>query len=124
MHVTIQIFVVVLVVVVFVVSCNWFFPANHKSVSVLFLFTCILYCIAFLLLREAFLHMRIPSIIHTGFTLCITTILKVTNSLHYSIGSRILSLSYYILLVGRRRGGSCAGGVIDSCESSGSCHPS
>ena len=59
-HVTIQIFVVV-VVVVFVVSCNWFFPANHKSVSVLFLFTCILYCIAFLLLREAFLRMRIPS---------------------------------------------------------------
>ena len=62
MHVTIQIFVV-LVVVVFVVSCNWFFPANHKSVSVLFLFTCILYCIAFLLLREAFLRMRIPSIL-------------------------------------------------------------
>ena len=60
-HVTMQIFVVVLVVVVFVVSCNWFFPANHKSVSVLFLFTCILYCIAFLLLREAFLRMRIPS---------------------------------------------------------------
>ena len=59
-HVTMQIFVVVLVVVL-VVSCNWFFPANHKSVSVLFLFTCILYCIAFLLLREAFLHMRIPS---------------------------------------------------------------
>ena len=56
-----QIFVVVLVVVVFVVSCNWFFPANHKSVSVLFLLTCILYCIAFLLLREAFLRMRIPS---------------------------------------------------------------
>ena len=55
-----QIFVVVLVVV-FVVSCNWFFPANHKSVSDLFLFTCILYCIAFLLLREAFLRMRIPS---------------------------------------------------------------
>ena len=54
-----QIFV--LVVVVFVVSCSWFFPANHKSVSVLFLFTCILYCIAFLLLREAFLRMRIPS---------------------------------------------------------------
>ena len=98
-HVTIQIFVVVPVVVVFVVSCNWFFPANHKSVSVLFLFTCILYiycfclhvfstyivfvymyslhilhvfstynisymyCIAFLLLREAFLRMRIPSIV-------------------------------------------------------------
>ena len=61
-HVTIQIFVV-LVVVVVVVSCNWFFPANHKSVSVLFLFTCILYCIAFLLLREAFLRMRIPSLI-------------------------------------------------------------
>ena len=62
-HVTMQIFVVVLVVVVFVVSCNWFFPANHKSVSVLFLFTmsCILYCIAFLLLHEAFLRMRIPS---------------------------------------------------------------
>ena len=58
-----QIFVIVLVVVVFVVSCNWFFPANHKSVLVLFLFTCILYCIAFLLLREAFLRMRIPSII-------------------------------------------------------------
>ena len=59
-----QIFVVVLVVVVVVVvSCNWFFPANHKSVLVLFLFTCILYCIAFLLLREAFLRMRIPSII-------------------------------------------------------------
>ena len=56
-----QIFVVVVVVVVFVVSCNWFSPANHKSVSVLFLFTCILYCIAFLLLREAFLRMRIPS---------------------------------------------------------------
>ena len=49
--VTMQIFVVVLLVVVFVVSCNWFFPANHKSVSVLFLFTCILYCIAFLLVR-------------------------------------------------------------------------
>ena len=47
------------VVVVFVVSCNWFFPANHKSVSSLF--TCILYCFAFLLLREAFLRMRIPS---------------------------------------------------------------
>ena len=60
-HVTMQIFVIVLVVVVFVVSCNWFFPANHKSVLVLFLFTCILYCIAFLLLREAFLRMRIPS---------------------------------------------------------------
>ena len=29
--------------------------------SVLFLFTCILYCFAFLLLREAFLRMRIPS---------------------------------------------------------------
>ena len=57
-HVTMQIFVVA---VVFVVSCNWFFPANHKSVLVLFLFTCILYCIAFLLLREAFLRMRIPS---------------------------------------------------------------
>ena len=56
-----QIFVIVLVVVVFVVSCNWFFPANHKSVSVLFLFTCILYCFGFLLLREAFLRMRIPS---------------------------------------------------------------
>ena len=28
----------------FVVSCNWFFPTNHKSVLVLFLFTCILYC--------------------------------------------------------------------------------
>ena len=56
-----QIFVIVVVVVVFVVSCNWFFPANHKSVSVLFLFTCILYCIAFLLFREAFLRMRIPS---------------------------------------------------------------
>ena len=56
-HVTMQIFVVV-VVVVFVVSCNWFFLANHKSVSVLFLFTCILYCIAFLLLREALLRMR------------------------------------------------------------------
>ena len=51
----------VVVVVVVVVSCNWFFPANHKSVSVLFLFTCILYCFAFLLLREAFLRMRIPS---------------------------------------------------------------
>ena len=50
------------VVVVFVVSGKWFFPANHKSVSVLFLFTCILYCFAFLLLREAFLRMRIPSI--------------------------------------------------------------
>ena len=63
-HVTMQIFVIVVlvvVVVVFVVSCNWFFPANHKSVLVLFLFTCILYCIAFLLLREAFLRMRIPS---------------------------------------------------------------
>ena len=35
-HVTMQIFVVVLVVVVFVVSCNWFFPANHKCVSVCF----------------------------------------------------------------------------------------
>ena len=58
---TMQIFVIVLVVVVFVVSCNCFFPANHKSVLVLFLFTCILYCIAFLLLREAFLRMRIPS---------------------------------------------------------------
>ena len=58
---TMQIFVIVLVVVVFVVSCNWFFPAHHKSVLVLFLFTCILYCIAFLLLREAFLRMRIPS---------------------------------------------------------------
>ena len=46
---------------VVVVSCNWFFPANHKSVLVLFLFTCILYCFAFLLLREAFLRMRIPS---------------------------------------------------------------
>ena len=57
-HVTMQI---VVVVVVFVVSCNWFFPANHKSVSDLILFTCILYCIAFLLLREAFLRMRIPS---------------------------------------------------------------
>ena len=56
-----QIFVIVLVVIVFVVSCNWFFPANHKSVLVLLLFTCILYCIAFLLLREAFLRMRIPS---------------------------------------------------------------
>ena len=52
---------VVALLVVFVVSCNWFFPANHKSVSVLFLFTCILYCIAFLLLHEAFLRMRIPS---------------------------------------------------------------
>ena len=61
MHVTMQIFVIVFVVVVFVVSCNWFFPANHKSVSVLFLFTCILYCIAFLLLHEAFLRTRIPS---------------------------------------------------------------
>ena len=60
--VTMHIFVVLLLVVAFVVSCNWFFPANHKSVSVLFLFTCILYCIAFLLLREAFLRMRIPSI--------------------------------------------------------------
>ena len=60
-----QIFVIVLVVVVFVVSCNWFFPANHKSVLVLFLFTCILYCIAFLLLREAFLRMRIPSNYYT-----------------------------------------------------------
>ena len=58
---TMQIFVIVLAVVVFVVSCNWFFPAYHKSVLVLFLFTCILYCIAFLLLREAFLRMRIPS---------------------------------------------------------------
>ena len=74
-----QIFVIVLVVVVFVVSCNWFFPANHKSVSILFLFTCILYCFAFLLLREAFLRMRIPSYIvyfkrdHSGdraFGLC------------------------------------------------------
>ena len=45
--VTMQIFVVVLVVVVFVVSCNWFFPANHKSVSILFTMSCILYCIAY-----------------------------------------------------------------------------
>ena len=65
-HVTMQIFVVVLVVVFFVVSRNWFFPANHKSVSILFLFTCILYCIAFLLLREAFLRMRIPSSLFKG----------------------------------------------------------
>ena len=64
-----QIFFVVLVVVVFVVSCNWFFPANHKSVSVLFLFTCILYCIAFLLLREAFLRMRIPIVMNKSLTL-------------------------------------------------------
>ena len=61
--VTMQIFVVLLVFFLFfVVSCNWFFPANHKSVSVLFLFTCILYYITFLLLREAFPRMRIPSI--------------------------------------------------------------
>ena len=64
-----QIFVIVLVVVV---SCNWFFPANHKSVSVLFLFTCILYCIAFLLLREAFLRMRIPSnIMYVHMYVCV-----------------------------------------------------
>ena len=36
--VSMQIFVVVLVVVVFAVSCNWFFPANHKSVRVHFVF--------------------------------------------------------------------------------------
>ena len=35
-HVTMQIFVIVVVVVVFVVYCNWFFPANHKSVSFCF----------------------------------------------------------------------------------------
>ena len=65
-HVTMQIFVVVLVVVVFVVSLTGFSqPTIRVYVSVLFLFTCILYCIAFLLLREAFLRMRIPSnIIH------------------------------------------------------------
>ena len=58
-----QIFVVVLVVLVFVVSCNWFFPANHKSVSVLFLFT------MSLLLCEAFLRMRILIAIASEVTL-------------------------------------------------------
>ena len=78
-----QIFVIVLVVVVFVVSCNWFFPANHKSVLVLFLFTCILYCIAFLLLREAFLRMRIPSYKGTGRRV------RVVYSIRSSLGLRL-----------------------------------
>ena len=82
--VTIQIFVVVLVVV-FVVYCNWFFPANHKSVSVLFLFTCILYCIAFLLLREAFLRMRIPSIIIYYYT-------RYTHAHRYTGGTYTLGV--------------------------------
>ena len=80
--VTIQIFVVVLLDVVFVVSCNWFFPANHKRVSVLFLFTCILYCIAFLLLREAFLRMRITSNFYLRVCNCTVHFLRANyNSL-------------------------------------------
>ena len=80
-HVTMQIFVVA--VVVFVVSCNWFFPANHKSVLVLFLFTCILYCIAFLLLREAFLRMRIPSIYHW----LVQSLLNMIPTAHFALSS-------------------------------------
>ena len=52
--VTMQIFVVVVVVVVvFVVSCN---PANHKSVSVLFLFTmqCHVFSIALHIVARGF----------------------------------------------------------------------
>ena len=59
-HVTMQILLFFLLLFLLYIVTG-FFPANHKSVSVLFLFTCILYCIAFLLLREAFLRMRIPS---------------------------------------------------------------
>ena len=77
---TMQIFVVVLAIVVFVVSCNWFFPANHKSVSILFLFTCILYCIAFLLLRKAFLRMRIPS--YKNESVCLQGLIHILINLH------------------------------------------
>ena len=66
--------------------------------SVLFLFTCILYCFAFLLLREAFLRMRIPSTLDnthdmTQFQMVMASLLLWFRDMHIA---KVSKLTLYV----------------------------